>query len=161
MGRIMKRFADGSFLEFDHGRFDDWCVYFTDTSGHRGPPHDTGYFSQLKALADRFGAGKVYDDFVKIYDVTEAQVSGAVLRGISRLAGSYGAYALQADTVFSTLYLAMIAEEEKEGTHLGKRIKRLGVHKLLMENGSVRDSATFMKRMRWYKIARLCEERGF
>jgi len=31
--RLIKSFADGSQLEFDRGRFDDWCLYL------RSPQH--------------------------------------------------------------------------------------------------------------------------
>lgn len=55
----------------------------------------------------------------------------------------------------------MIAEERKAGTRLGKRIKRLGIHMLLIENIPVREAANFMRGMGWRDIARLCEERGF
>lgn len=48
MGQLIKRFPDGSFLEYDRGGFDDWCVYLTDASGNRKPPRDTDYFAQLK-----------------------------------------------------------------------------------------------------------------
>ena len=48
-------------------------------------------------------------------------------------------------TIFSILYMAMIAEERKAGTRLGKRIKRLGIHKLLIENIPVREAANFMR----------------
>lgn len=161
MGRIMKRFADGSFLEYDRGSFDDWCVYLTDASGNRRPPLDTDCFLQLKLLADQFGTDKVYGDYVMVYDMTGRQASPEDMCGISRLAESYGAHALRADTILSILYMAMIAEERKAGTRLGKRIKRLGIHKLLIENSSVDDAANFMRNMSWRKIDRLCGERGF
>ena len=57
--------------------------------------------------------------------------------------------------------MAMIAEEQKKFTRLGKRIKRLGIYKLLIENRSVSESANFMRGMGWRDIATLCEERGF
>ena len=33
MGTIIKRFSDGSFLEFAQGSFDGWCVYVTTPKG--------------------------------------------------------------------------------------------------------------------------------
>lgn len=161
MGQIIKCFPDGSFLEYDRGSFDDWCVYLTDVSGNRKPPRDTDYFSQLKCLAERFGTDKVYNDYVKVYDLTGRQISKDVLDNISRLSEEYGTSANQIDIIFSILYMAMIAEERKAGTRLGKRIKRLGIHKLLIENPPVREAANFMRGMGWRDIARLCEERGF
>ena len=161
LGQVIKTFPDGSFLEYDRGSFDDWCVYLTNISGNRRPPRDTDYFSQLKSFAEQFGVEKVYGDYVKVYNMTGKQADSGVLHSISFLAKSYGTNALQADRLFSVLYMAMIAEERKAGTRLGKRIKRLGVHKLLIENNSVGDSANFMRGMGWRDIARLCEERGF
>ena len=55
----------------------------------------------------------------------------------------------------------MIAEENKAFTRLGKRIKRLGIYKLLIENKSVQQSANFMRGMGWREISDLCNERGF
>ena len=44
---IIKEFEDGSFLEYDDGRFDKWCVYYTDSNGKRKAPKDTDYFEDL------------------------------------------------------------------------------------------------------------------
>ena len=161
MGQIIKRFPDGSFLEYDRGRIDDWCVYLTDAFGNRKPPRDTDYFAQLRSLAEQFGVDKVYSDYVKVYDLTGKQVSKDELDSVTLLSKEYGASANQADIIFSILYMAMIAEEQKDRTRLGKRIKRLGIHKLLIENISVYKAANFMRGMEWRNIARLCEERGF
>ena len=161
MSQLAKRFSDGSFLEYDDGSFDKWCVFLTDASGHRSPPRDTDYFAQLKALAGQFGTDKVYGDYVKIYDMTGTDFDGEVMDRISALAKGYKNSSLQVDTVFSILYMAMIAEENKANTRLGKRIKRLGIHKLLMEDDSVQNAANFMRGMKWPEIDRLCKKRGF
>lgn len=161
MGQIIKRFPDGSFLEYDRGSFDDWCVYLTDAFGNRKPPRDTDYFAQLRSLAEQFGVDKVYSDYVKVYDLTGKQVGKDELDSVTLLSKEYGASANQVDIIFSILYMAMIAEEQKARTRLGKRIKRLGIHKLLIENIPVYEAANFMRGMGWRDIARLCEERGF
>lgn len=161
MGQLIKRFSDGSFLEYDRGSFDDWCVYLTNTYGNRKPPRDTDYFRQLKELADKYGAESVYRDYVRVYNLTGKQVERPALMAISKIAASYGSDALAVDVIFSILYMAMIAEEQKKNTHLGKRIKRLGIHALLIEGRGVGEAANFMRGMAWQKIARLCEARGF
>ena len=51
MGQRIKTFSDGSFLEYDRGSFDDWCVYLTKPDGNRKPPRDMDYFKQLQNLA--------------------------------------------------------------------------------------------------------------
>jgi len=161
MGQRIKSFSDGSFLEYDRGSFDDWCVYLTKSDGSRKPPRDVDYFSQLKSLAGKYGAQKIYKDYVRVYDLTGKQIERASLIAISQIAASYGNDALEVDVIFSILYMAMIAEERKEFTRLGKRIKRLGIYKLLMENSSVSEAANFMRGMGWREIAKLCEDRGF
>lgn len=161
MGQLIKKFPDGSLLEYDKGCFDDWCVYLTDASGNRKPPRDTDYFTQLKNLAEGIGTDKVYSDYVKVYDLTGKQVSKAALDSITLLSEEYGASANQVDIIFEILYMAMIAEEKKAGTRLGKRINRLGIHKLLIENMPVHEAANFMRGMGWRDVARLCEGRGF
>lgn len=161
MGQLIKSFSDGSFLEYDQGSFDDWCVYLTKSNESRRPPKDVDYFNQLKQLASRYGNSKVYDDYVHIYNLTGKQVEEDSLTAISQIAATYGSDALEVDVIFSILYMAMIAEEQKKFTKLGKRIKRLGIYRLLIENCSVSESANFMRGMGWRDIATLCEERGF
>ena len=161
MGQLIKSFSDGSFLEYDQGSFDGWCVYLTKSNGSRKPPRDVDYFSQLKQLADKYGANQVYNDYVRVYNLTGKQVEEHSLIAISQIATSYGNDTLEVDVIFSILYMAMIAEEQKKFTRLGKRIKRLGIYKLLIENRSVSESANFMRGMGWRDIATLCEERGF
>ena len=80
---------------------------------------------------------------------------------ISTLSASYGDNALAVDVVFTILYMAMIAEERKAYTKLGKRIKRLGIHALLIENVPVNSAANFMRGMGWREIDNLCRQRGF
>jgi len=161
MGTIIKRFSDGSFLEYDRGSFDDWCVYYTNSPGLRRPPRDTDYFGQLRNLADAYGVDKVYGDYVAVYERTGKEVSVDALNFISNIASSYGPAQLEVDVMYSVLYMAMIADERKKYTRLGKRIKRLGIYKLLIEGQSVVESANFMRGMGWRDIAQMCEERSF
>ena len=161
MGQLIKEFENGTFLEYDRGGFDDWCVYFTDTNGTRKPPRDVDYFKQLTELAEKYSVEKVYTDYVQVYNLTGKEVEQTALAEISRISASYGRDALDVDVIFSILYMAMIAEERKKYTRLGKRIKRLGIYKLLIEKRSVYEAANFMRGMGWRDIDALCRERGF
>lgn len=161
MGVTIKSFSDGSFLEYDQGSFDAWCVYLTKRGGSRKPPKDEEYFCRLKQLADKYGAERIYRDYVRVYSLTGKRVENSVLGTISRIAASYGNDALEVDIIFSILYMAMIAEEQKRNTRLGKRIKRLGIYALLLEGRSVSEAANFMRGMGWKDIAKLCKARGF
>ena len=163
MGTIVKKYDDGSYLEFDKGGFDDWCVYLV-KSGSRIAPTDTGYFNQLKQYAAQYGADKVYKDFVNVYSLTGKKVEQTVLDKITQIATLYNKKAgdaLEIDIVFTILYMAMIAEENKQYTKLGKRIKRLGVHMVLVENVDVNKAATCMNGKKWQEIDGMCRERGF
>lgn len=155
MGTVIKRFPNGEALEYDTGTFDSWCVYLAH------PVKDVEYFSELKQYADIYGNDRVYDDFVSVYEITDKQPKESALERISQIASSYGKDSLHMDILFSTLYMTMISEEQKQYTKLGKRIKRLGVHALLKENKTASEAAEFMKGMKWIDIDKLCNERGF
>ena len=148
MGTIIKRFSDGSYLEFDRGSFDGWCVYVATPGNVRRPPLDRNYFSFLKRLAEQFGPQRVYNDFVRVYRETEKHVDEKVFSLIAHIASGYPGWELRVEQVFSILYLTMIAEENKANTHLGRRIKRLGIHCLLLEGLSVEQAADFTRGMR-------------
>ena len=55
----------------------------------------------------------------------------------------------------------MVAEENKQFTKLGKRIKRLGIHQILQENLDVAKAAQYSRGMKWREIHDECIERGF
>ena len=59
------------------------------------------------------------------------------------------------------IYAAMVAEENKQFTRLGKRIKRLGVHQLLKEGLSPKEAANWSRGKAWRDLAAECEKRGF
>ncbi|MDR1854454.1 MAG: hypothetical protein LBR05_06055 [Azoarcus sp.] len=161
MGTTIKKFANGSFLEYDKGSFDDWCVYFTDPRGFRKPPKDEDYFQELKDLAKKYGVDRIYGDYVLVYEKTGKTVNDDTLRQISDISKQYHEDALQMDILLTVLYMAMIAEERKANTRLGKRIKRLGIYYLLVENAPVPQAANFMRGMGWRAIDALCKARGF
>lgn len=161
MGQRIKTFSNGSYLEYDRGKFDDWCVYLTQANGNRRPPRDMDYFTDLQELSAKYGVERVYGDFVRVYDMTGKQVNNRTLEVISQIAEGYGFDSPKVDTIFSILYMAMIAEEQKRNTRLGKRIKRLGIYVLLIEKRTVLYSTSFMRGMDWHEIDTQCKQRGF
>ena len=130
-------------------------------NGTRRPPLDRDYFAQLQSFANKYGVYKIYEDYVSVYNLVGKAVDNNDLNEITNIASTYGNDALEIDKIFSILYMAMIAEERKAFTKLGKRIKRLGVHKLLIEGETVQQAANFMRGMGWRDIDVLCRERGF
>lgn len=81
MGRRIKQFADGSFLEYDQGKFDEWCVYLTRGNGAPYAPKDKDYFKQLQQYARAYGTKRIYGDYVKVYALVGKSVKREDLDG--------------------------------------------------------------------------------
>ena len=60
MERKIKEFSNGTYLSFDTGYFDDWCVYLTNRNGRRYSPKDSDYFTILKEYANKYGYKRIY-----------------------------------------------------------------------------------------------------
>lgn len=161
MATLIKEFNDGSLLEYDKGKFDDWCVYLTRPNQRRYAPTDIGYFTSLRELSTIHGARELYDSFVSIYNRTTNQLDAGTLRHISEVCAAYGDNSLDLDILFTIIYAGMVAEERKVNTKLGKRIKRLGMHQLLVEGMTPGIAANFSRGMGWRDIAGECQRRGF
>ena len=158
--RLLKQFSDGSRVEFGFGSFDEWCVFVTRPPAPRQAPRDTDYFAELKILHTRFP--RLHCDFVQVFERTGRAVDATALEHITELAAHYpAAERLQIDLLLTTLYAAMIAEESRAHAPLGKRIKRLGVHQVLVENVPVAVAANFSRGKPWRELAAECERRGF
>lgn len=162
MSKLIRRFKDGSTLEYDRGSFDDWCVYLERPGKAKKPPRDVDYFNQIKEYGKKYGNDQIYSDYCRVYEATGKELSKDVFDQIESISSKYDKEdELEISIVFSVLYMAMVAEEKKEHTRLGKRIKRLGIHGILMENATVEHAANFMKGMKWREIDKLCSDRGF
>lgn len=161
MARLIKRFADNSLLEYDRGNFDDWCIFLSRPTHPRFAPRDWQYFTRLQQLAERYGPAKIYADFVTVFAATGRELDPQLLTRITDFSNDYAQDALRADIVFTLLYAGMLAEENKAFAPLGKRIKRLGVHQVVLEGLPPKDAAVFSVGRPWQELAKLCESRGF
>ena len=160
MGVVIKNFPDGSIIEFDIGKFDSWCVYLTEGES-RTTPRDVDYFRDLKTLANKHGADKIYCDFVTIFDATTKIIDQSLLATITTLSKQYDNADLRIDKLFTIIYASMLAEENKQHAVLKKRIKRLGLHQVLIEGATPEYAATFSKGKRWRELDAECTSRGF
>ena len=167
---VVKSFPGGTSIGFTEGKFDRWCVQERVFVWTRRPT-DAGCFARLLELAQRYGTDKVMADFVTVYDATGVKPprgdllpSEQVLDLITRLSAAYGSSPgddVRADRLFTTLYLTMIAEENKARAVLGKRIKRLGVHLVLMEGRTPEEAAAFPTGKKAAELSALCQSYGF
>lgn len=154
-------FADGSYLEYDQGQFDNWCVYLTRPTSARYAPRDFQYFRRLADMATVYGSQTIYNDFVAIYEHTANKIQQSTLNLITLLCAKYGPHSIDMEIDFTIMYMGMVAEENKKYSRLGKRIKRLGVHQVLQENINYLEAANFSRGRKWTELASLCEQRGF
>ena len=65
------------------------------------------------------------------------------------------------DIWFTVIYGGMVAEENKEFAVLKKRIKRLGMHQILIERKDAEYAANFSKGKKWKELDELMKKRGF
>jgi hypothetical protein len=148
-------------IEFDNGSFDQWCVYVCEPYKPRYAPKDSLYFGILKEMGHLYGSKRVYDDFVKVYKQTGAQINPDVVELILNLAEGYGNDKQKISLWFTVLYAGMVAEENKERAILKKRIKRLGLHQVLIENAEIAFAAGFSRGKSWKELDEICKMKGF
>jgi hypothetical protein len=161
MSRIIKMVRGKNLVEFDRGSFDEWCVFLSRPGQPRYAPKDTEYFTILKNMGNRFGHAKIYNDFISYYNQTTKDLDSTILDLITTLSNDYENEAEEMDTWFTVIYAGMIAEENKDRTYLGKRIKRLGMHQLLLENYDPELAANFSKGKKGHDLSTIMKERGF
>lgn len=161
MGHVIKEFADGTMLEYDEGRFDGWCIYHVRPGESRKAIIDLEIFSDLDHLGQRIGSIQLYRDFLSVYQQTTATIEAVVLNLITELARKHLDNQNLCDFLLTALYAGMVAEENKDGAILRKRIKRLGVHQLLVEERPAAYAANFSRGKSWKEIVIECEVRGF
>ena len=107
------------------------------------------------------GPEVIYNDFVLVYSKTTAEIDKHVTSLITRLSNKYGSDSLMLDIWLSVIYAGMIAEENKENAILRKRIKRLGMHQVLVDGMEPKEAANFSKDLKWTVIDEICKEKGF
>lgn len=161
MSRLIKTFPDGSILEFDDGRFDSWCVYLTRPNELKNPPLDIQYFSRLKELGTIYGNLIIYEDFVSFYNMTNTLISNDVLNHIDFISNKYNLDSLEINILFTIIYAGMVAEENKLNAILKKRIKRLGMHQVLLDNETPYFAANFSKGKKWRDLDAIMKLKGF
>jgi hypothetical protein len=73
----------------------------------------------------------------------------------------YSNHVEEADIWFTVIYAGMIAEENKANAVLKKRIKRLGMYQLMIQNINPEVAANFSKGKNWRELDVLMKQYGF
>jgi hypothetical protein len=161
MPTLIKNVRQRNIVEFDQGKFDDWCVYLTRPNRPRYAPLDIEYFSRLQELGRTHGLQRIYNDFVQVYNPTNRVVNPVILNNITTIADTYGSDAEEVDIWLTVIYAGMIAEENKQFAVLKKRVKRLGMHQVLLENMAPAVAANFSKGKKWRELDQIMRPKGF
>ncbi len=162
MIRLIKDLKNNRKVVFDAGRFDDWCVYVIEDNGNANAPQDVTYFSELHLISQKYANQKVYYDFVKIYNKTDKLINSEVLNLIDTIVATYDEEdKISVEQWYTVLYAGMIAEENKKNAILKKRIKRLGMYQVLIQDMPAHEAAKFSYGKKWRDLDQLMKPYGF
>lgn len=153
----------GRYIFFAQGEFDGWAAYVCQHVDGKllcALPRDLSYFEVIVHLANVFGGDMIYADTHEIYDRTRSNFDHGMLPYIEFLSLRYGEYADAIKHVYSWLYYAMVAEENKEGTHLGGSIKMLAIYRILKEGVDIAEAEEECQGIGWERVRKRCEDHG-
>ena len=151
--QVLKMFKDNTLLLYDRGSFDEFRVSFYDNKlRYRSSPNDAQFFTFFLKMGDNEKVWRMIVDLASQID-KHTEFQNIILPTLS---GS-----LEEEKVFSALAVAMMAEERKAKTRLGKRVKLLGCHQALMQGISPRAAAKWSRGKPWKEIADECTKWGF
>lgn len=154
--RDIKKFPDGTKLEFDWGGFDEWCVFYSSSKG-RHAPKDVEYFTEINKLGEIYGKDKMYNDFIELHAATRKEFNPDLSQWITDVVSKeYGSDALAIDKLFTIIYAGMVAEENKKNAYVGKYMKLLGLFQVLIEGMPPAEAAKFTIKMDKNDINDMC-----
>jgi len=160
MAILIKTINKHILIEFDKGKFDEWCIYLTKNGNRRYAPLDTEYFGRLKELAEIYSTQKIFSDFLMFYHATDNQLNDDILKLIDILSAQYDEYAEEINVWFTIIYAGMVAEENKANAILKKRVKRLGMYQVLIQNYEPEYAANFSKGKNWRELDLVMKDLG-
>lgn len=162
MTKLVKQLQNNRSIVFDKGKFDDWCVYVVESNGNKKAPFDETYFSDLYNISHHYSQHKVYNDFVMIYERTTKSINPSVINLIDKIVSTYKQQdKIMVEQWLTVIYAGMVAEENKEGAILKKRIKRLGMYQVLVLNMSAKYAAQFSNGKKWRELDAIMKPLGF
>jgi uncharacterized protein DUF7004 len=151
--QVLKMFTDNTLLLYDRGNFDEFRVSFYDNKLlYRSSPNDAQFFTFFLKMGHPEKVWKMIIDLAAQID-KHTEFQNIIL---PKLSGS-----LAEEKVFSALAAAMMAEERKAKTKLGKRVKLLGCHQVLRQSLSPRVAAKWSRGKPWREIEEECKKWGF
>jgi hypothetical protein len=150
--KVLRIFEDGQQLVFQRGKFDDYLVSFYKDGKHINSPTDIQFFDFALSLGDNQAVWKLLYEIAKsITKTTEfSELDIPTLNNTLKEKKFFSAYAA-----------AIIAEERRARTKLGKRVKLLGYYQVLVLGYNPQIAANWSREKKWWEIASECKKYGF
>lgn len=114
----------------------------------------------LNALGERYGGERLYNSFLKIYNLVSAEVNDEVFNTIYSIAQEYSSDLMDVMLLFSEIYAHMVALENNADAKGGRRRCLLAVYMLLMEDQDAKFVITFVRKAKKDDIDNICEIKG-
>ena len=137
---FIKKFDDDTSYRYKHGEYDKWYVGYynkdgVELKGKKGEGiEDERAFKALLRYSKDVGVDTVFNDIMEIFDRTIPQIDPQTVSDfIYQLSLKYGDNKIKAQKLLQYLYMAMISEEMKDKSILGKYMKLLGVYQTLID----------------------------
>lgn len=168
LNSLITAFDDSTYLCFTRGAFDSWRVTFLDAEGKQNySPKDTAFFDYFLSLTE-YGSTK--KDIFNIIKKMSKKISKNMDIIFDPLRKDIYKYAkelnipeneqLRFEKAMMSILAAMLSEEQKAFTKLGKKLKLLGLHQVLIGNMEPKTAANWSRGKSWRDILaeyeRLC-----
>lgn len=160
--RLIEGFSDRTCLYFTEGEFNAWYVSGTEPDTGDGFWCDQECFPAMQQLCNAVGLKKFYEDYVAIYQLAYKTIREADLQFLKQLSETYPeSLRLLAHKVFVVNYAMFVAEENKEGSVLGKRLRRHATELMLLHGMSAEEAIIYNRGRSARDIAQECADNGY
>lgn len=167
---------------FARGKIDNWCAYIAKQDEDRKwrlyAPTDKYYFERIfyvaynqdKAYPNRKESAytKLFNEILHISEIMyfdPKSIDIQICNEIDRIVAMYGeeneTYANMLKLALYEIYYGMVAEENKDGTILGRKIKILGLHDMLIKKKAIQNACDCNRNVSVGMIKNECNNLGF
>ena len=151
-------YDDGTYLCFDHGGFDNYCVFIRSKDGLNLCPHDQDYFRFARELGDLCSnRGEIFWAFMNAYahiQDFQPEANPQDIEELEKRAKEFGHIQKEVFLFLTIMYATMIAEENWRGgkTLLGRDVKKVGIFKVLVEDCDPKVASDSLREADWNSI---------
>jgi len=153
-------FNDKTYLCYTRGAFDSWRVTFLDSEGKQtSSPKDTAFFDYFISLTQYgntreriFKEIKSLSRHISHNSPTELEYLRDEVLMVGELLSIPKEEILKFEKATMSLLAAMLSEEKKAFTKLGKKLKLLGLHQVLIGGMEPKVAANWSRGKPWVEI---------